>query len=333
VKLHLNSSPVNIRLPVKLPPLPKDPLLSIVITSYSMERLRDLAELLDSIRSQAYQKIEVVYVVEGSKKLLNWLSMYVNKRRIPNVKLLFNDGKLGLAQARNLGIKNAEGEIIAFIDDDVLLPENWAEEMVKTYKLDKSIIGVTGPAEPLWEDGIIEWLPEELYWIISCSNWLGLNKISEVRSAQGMNMSFRREAFIFAGFFSDKTGFSKEVILRRSYLAEDLEFSIRLKFRIGLPIIYNPKVKVWHKIRQNKLSWKYIIERSIWIGRTRKDLKNLFEGKKEEFNVEFSVLRRIITKVPAKVLRRIVKKPKDGIKMFIVTMISLISTVLGYFLL
>jgi len=78
------------------------------------------------------------------------------------LKVILNDGKYGLSTARNVGIKHANGDIIVFVDDDVLLCPDWAEKMVEAYK-DNAIIGVTGPAFPLWEDASMAWFPKEFY--------------------------------------------------------------------------------------------------------------------------------------------------------------------------
>jgi glycosyltransferase involved in cell wall biosynthesis len=170
------------------------PLLSLVITSYTTERLNDIYELIDSIKNQTYKNMETIFVAERSKELFQKVKAYTEEKAIPNVKIVFNDGAPGQSPARNLGGKNAVGDIISFVDDDVVLFDNWAEEMVDTYQ-DDSTIGATGPALPLWEDMSLNWLPEEFYWIISCTAYASWNKLMAVRCAGGMNMSFRKEAF------------------------------------------------------------------------------------------------------------------------------------------
>jgi glycosyltransferase involved in cell wall biosynthesis len=163
------------------------PLLSIIITAYTTERLADIYELLKSIKSQTYANTETIFVVERSKQLLERISSYATENNIPNLKVLFNDGEPGLSAARNVGIKAAKGDIIAFVDDDVLLYPDWAEKMINAHR-DDSIIGVTGPAIPLWEDPSMAWFPQEFYWIISCTAWDTEDCVKEVRNAWGMNI-------------------------------------------------------------------------------------------------------------------------------------------------
>ena len=185
------------------------PLLSIVVTSYTMGRFKDICGLLDSIKVQTYPNIEIILVAERSQELVEKIGMYVTEKSILNLKVLFNEREQGLSPARNLGIKYASGDIVSFVDDDVVLFPNWAEEMVKTYK-DDSIIGVTGSALPLWEDKPLLWFPKEFYWIISCTAWCDWNEITSVRSVWGENMSFREEAFKYCLFSTSFCHVAKE---------------------------------------------------------------------------------------------------------------------------
>jgi glycosyltransferase involved in cell wall biosynthesis len=164
----------------------KQPLLSIIITSYTIERSRDIYELMNSIKAQTYPNIETIFVAESSAELFDKVKIYAAENNNINITVVFNDGEPGLSAARNLGIKEAKGDIIAFVDDDTVLFNDWAEEMVKTYT-DDSIIGVTGPAFPLWEDEEAgKWFPEEFYWVISCTAWSGWSDVRRVRNAWGM---------------------------------------------------------------------------------------------------------------------------------------------------
>ena len=155
------------------------PLLSISITSYTIERLKDITELLDSIKAQTYSNIEIVFVAERSMELLSEVKRYGDENAIANVKVIFNHGEAGMSAARNLGIREAKGDIIAFVDDDALLFPEWAEETVKTYE-DNSTIAVTGPISPLWEDESMAWFPDELDWILGCSNFSGFSERREI---------------------------------------------------------------------------------------------------------------------------------------------------------
>ena len=306
----------------------KVPLLSIVITSYTTERLGDIFELLDSVKGQAYRNIETIFVAERSKTLYDQIEAYAKQKAISNLKVIFNDGELGLSAARNLGIKHAEGDIISFVDDDTLLSPDWAEEMVKTYN-DKSIIGVTGPALPLWEDESLSWLPEELYWIIGCTAWSSWNDTRAVRNAWGMNMSLRKEAFEKCGLFLNEFGFHK------GPMAEDNEFSLRVRTQTGKRIIYCPTVRLWHRVHKYRLSQQFIKERAYWIGYSRHMLKKLYPQAEvtrgDLLSQEHQLLKRIFTRLFPNIAKTFLTNPVIAWRKLWLSVTVLTFVTLGYY--
>jgi glycosyltransferase involved in cell wall biosynthesis len=274
------------------------PLLSIIITSYTTERLKDIFDLLKSIQSQTYENIEVVFVAERSRELMEKVKEHADKIGLANIRVVFNDGKQGLSAARNLGIKMAVGEIIAFVDDDAVLCPQWAEEIVKTYLKDTSVIGVTGSIYPLWVNGSVKWFPEEFDWILSCTRWFPYEKLTEVRNVWGGNFSFRKEAFELCGYFNTNFGFPKGTY--EGSLGEDNEFSMRVRSITKKRIVYNPSIKVYHKVHSYRLRWSFIARRAFNMGRSRRMLKMYYSGKGSGENVlstEFLLLRRIFSKL------------------------------------
>jgi glycosyltransferase involved in cell wall biosynthesis len=55
-----------------------------------------------------------------------------------------NDTPRGLGYARNLGVRQATGEVIAFIDDDVWAFPDWLKELLKPYEADAKVVCVGG---------------------------------------------------------------------------------------------------------------------------------------------------------------------------------------------
>ncbi len=79
-------------------------------------------------------------------------------------------------------------------------------------------------------------------------------------------MAFRREAFEHGAAFSLDTGY------RRGYLSEDVEFSLRVKKLSGKKLPYLPDMKVLNKVYSYRLSTRFIIARSSWIGYSRRNI-------------------------------------------------------------
>ena len=55
----------------------EQPLLSIVVTSYTTERLNDIYELLDSVKTQTYSDIETIFVAERSTELCDKIKIHI----------------------------------------------------------------------------------------------------------------------------------------------------------------------------------------------------------------------------------------------------------------
>jgi glycosyltransferase involved in cell wall biosynthesis len=306
----------------------KQLLLSIVITSYTTERLKDIFDLLNSIKSQAYSNIETVFVAERSQELYERVKAYAEEKDISTMKIIVNEGGWGLSASRNLGIKHAEGDIIGFVDDDVLLFPEWAREMVKTYQGD-SVIGVAGPALPLWEDERMKWFPEEFHWIISCTSWTPFKEMTDLRNVWGHNFSFKKEAFDLCGPFSTKHGFPKGTY--EGFLGEDNEFSMRVKTLTNKRIVYNPKVWVQHKVHKYRLTWRFIMRRSYWMGYSRQILRGQYKTSDSNLlNIENRLLRNIFVHFMPTTLKNLRRQPSDSLRSLLLATVSLTCISLGY---
>lgn len=96
------------------------PMISVIVPIYNGEKT--LTRCLDSILSQTYNDFEVVLVNDGSTDgSMNLCEEYAQKdSRIR----IFNQTNKGVSAARNLGIRNSEGEFLTFVDcDDWIEPE------------------------------------------------------------------------------------------------------------------------------------------------------------------------------------------------------------------
>lgn len=311
----------------------KQPLLSIIVTSYTTERLEDVFELLGGVKAQTYPNIETVFVAERSRELYDQIKTYIKENGIPNPKVIFNEGELGASAARNMGIKQARGDIIAFVDDDAIPFPDWAEEMVKTYQ-DGTIIGVTGPALPLWEDeSAASWFPEEFYWVIGCTAWGNWTGITEVRNAWTMNGSFKREALDLGGLFATSIGPQRGSMAgRKRDISEDVELSLRLKQATGKRIVYNPSVKVKHKVHTERLKAGYVSRWAYWAGFSKHKLKKLYpQVDADPLGQEHQLLRRIIVRLLPNILKTFFTSPVIAGRKLSVTLIILFFVALGYF--
>ncbi len=94
-----------------------NPKVSVIVPIYNSERF--VAQAIESVLAQTYKNFEIVVVNDGSTDR----SYEKIKPYLPLIKYIPQENK-GVSSARNTGIKNSEGELIAFLDsDDIWLPE------------------------------------------------------------------------------------------------------------------------------------------------------------------------------------------------------------------
>lgn len=104
--------------------------LSIITPYYkTLEYTKKLAEVLTP---QLTEDIEWIIVDDGTNE------KELDKLKARVIHLKENSG--GASKPRNIGIDNAEGEYIAFIDSDDMVAEDYIEEILKKTKLGKDII-------------------------------------------------------------------------------------------------------------------------------------------------------------------------------------------------
>jgi glycosyltransferase involved in cell wall biosynthesis len=203
--------------------------ISVVIPTYN--RLAILKQCLISLEKQQLSddKItgyEVILVDDGSAdQTLAWIAE--NRDGLPHVKT-FQQEHQGAAAARNLGVINALGDTIIFIDSDLVVTENFlqahADALIAGEQKQKS--------DRLFSYG----------WVINTNNFdnptsepYKVTDFSAAYFATG-NVAIARKWLEAAGLFD--TGF-------KLYGWEDLELGVRLK-KFNLKLIKCPKAVGYH---------------------------------------------------------------------------------------
>lgn len=105
--------------------------LSIIIPYHNTADL--LIELLDKLDKQMQPNIEVIVIDDCSK-----IPIWVDYDWLKVIRLEENSG--GASKPRNVGLDNAKGEYIAFIDSDDMVSEDYIKEILRKIRLDKDII-------------------------------------------------------------------------------------------------------------------------------------------------------------------------------------------------
>lgn len=112
--------------------------ISVIIPTHNSEKY--LQYCLNSVLNQSFKDFEIICVDDASTdNTLNILEYYRKKNN--NIKIIQNKTKMGVGASRNIGINNADGEYIQFLDSDDWLDEYSFEKLYDTVnKFDLDIV-------------------------------------------------------------------------------------------------------------------------------------------------------------------------------------------------
>ncbi len=265
--------------------------VSVIISTYTKDRRDDVLRCLNSLFNQTKIPDEIILVLDPVSDLIEFYSSVV-----PNeVKIVASSG-FGLSNARNTGIDNARGNVIAFIDDDAWADERWLENLLKNFG-DENVWVSGGRIVPVFEEGRPRWLAEELDWIVGCT-YKGMPEMkAEVRNPIGANMAFRREVFEVAGKFRTEVGRYGKKLLG----SEETELCLRLKkLKPDAKIVYDPSAVVYHRVPESRANLGYALRRAYYEGYSKAIL-----GKEYELSTEKSYLVSLLRSLTKKNLAEV----------------------------
>ena len=202
------------------------PKVSVVVCSCN--GAQTVAETLAALEDMEYPDYEIIVIDDGST---DQTSAIASKH---NVRLIRTENR-GLSVARNLGLKAATGEIIAYIDDDAYPDPHWLTYLAAAF-LHTEHAGVGGPNIAVPGDGAIA----------DCvANAPGgpnhvLLSDDVAEHIPGCNMAFRREKLLAIGGFDP----------RFRVAGDDVDICWRLQER-GWTIGFAPSAVVWHHRRNS----------------------------------------------------------------------------------
>jgi GT2 family glycosyltransferase len=221
-------------------------------------------------------------------------------RRFPNRFRYMFEPRQGLSYARNAGIREARGEVLAFLDDDVTVDARWLQNLT------------AGLHDGKWAGAGGRILPEENF---SPPYWLAMEPPYYMGGAliahfdfgdkpgdldcppHGTNMAFRKNMFEKYGGFRTDLGRCGSNTMSN----EDTEFGRRL-MAAGERLRYEPAAIVHHPVRGDRLKKAYFLAWYFDWGRA-----NMREiGRRPDIGgiprCYFSVLRYGIHLIPARAL-------------------------------
>ena len=166
--------------------------ISVIIPVYNVEQY--LEKCLDSILNQTYKNIEIILVNDRSIDK-SGLICDEYSRKYNNIRVFHNENG-GVSSARNLGIDNATGQYLAFIDPDDYIDVNMYEILVEKIVETNSDIAMCSFVYVKEHENIVEDNSDEII-IFDKEEVLNryFNRVKPFNASFLWNKLFKRELF------------------------------------------------------------------------------------------------------------------------------------------
>lgn len=257
---------------------------SVVVCTADVEREGLLRECLDSLLAGSRAPDEILLVVDHNPQLAAKLA-----RSLPPSVRLLESARHGLSEARNVGIEAASCDVVAFVDDDVIVEGRWLACLMDEFEGDEDTLGVGGSAVPRW-GAERRWLSDELLWVVGCTYRGHREDPGPIRNPLGCNMAFRRRELLALGGFATQFGKRGNAL----ETCDETELSLRLERAHGAGRIrYAPEARVLHFVPPSRISWRLLVRRSLSEGLAKGRLYRLYD--QPAVAAERSYVRRLVT--------------------------------------
>ncbi len=215
--------------------------VSVIIPTYNEEKV--ILDCLESLGKQSISDFEIIIVDDGSNDQTTQLVERLTKIE-PSIKLLKQDHK-GAGAARNLGAKQAKGEILVFVDADMTFDKDFLQKLT----------------EPIEKNGVIGTFSKDEYlanknnvWAVCWNINRNLPKYrmhpNNYPDTQKVFRAILKTEFEKVGGFDEKAGYTDD------WLSD----------KIGSQAVASQGAIFYHK---NPETLKEVFEQSKWMAKRK----------------------------------------------------------------
>lgn len=279
-------------------------LISIIIPTFNRAEslAMTLGSIADVINISKHKQLEVLVIdnksTDHTKEVCeSWA------QKIPQLQYHFEPIP-GLLSGRHRGAEASAGEILCFIDDDVILSPTWIDSIAEIMSNQAEIKLLTGPNLPKFEITPPDWLAyfwnETPYGGKSCI-WLSLldlgnkSQLIDANYVWGLNFTIRRETFQQAG------GFHPDNIPKKFQCFQgDGETGLTMKANEkGFKALYHPEILLYHFIPKSRLNIAYFDQRAFYqgVGNSYTSIRRKFGLYKKEEGLFSSGILKVLKNI------------------------------------
>lgn len=181
--------------------------VSVVIPTYNEEK--DIGDLMECLCKQTFKDFEVIVVDNFSND--NTLNIVKKYRKRLKIRVYKRRGNVSFA--RNFGFKKASGEIMVFLDADIVVPKDFIEKIYRSFYPDAVCVSLFGTKGSIFD-------------------------IIHKEGISSIPIAFKKKSFFKVGGFDEALS-----------AFEDLDLTERIESR-GLIKVLNKNIVIYHKFPQ-----------------------------------------------------------------------------------
>jgi glucosyl-dolichyl phosphate glucuronosyltransferase len=233
--------------------------ITVILCTYN--RCESLAKALGSVAASMLPELvkwEVLVVDNNSRDQTRDVVEDFCRRYPGRVRYVL-EPQQGKSYALNSGIREARGEVLAFLDDDVTVEPTWLQSLTEPLR-NGEWAGSGGRTIPAQTFTPPDWLaldgPYSMMGILYAHFDLGAKPRELDRAPYGANMAYRKKMFEKYGVFRTDLGPSPNSEIPRPN--EDTEFGRRL-LAAGERLRYEPFAIAYHPVSENRIQKDYFL--------------------------------------------------------------------------
>lgn len=175
----------------------------------------------------------------------------------------FIETQQGLSYARNCGIRNAQGDLLVYVDDDATVNKEYLRTYADFFAQNPSAVAAGGPILPVYETEEPKWMSHYTRQLVTGKLYLGDRQRQFPRDAfpGGGNSCYRKRVFDAVGFFNVELGRKGNSLIG----AEEKDLFDKMT-TLGMQFYYLPTAILYHIIPAKKLTQDYFNRLTYGIG-------------------------------------------------------------------
>ena len=242
--------------------------ISVIICTHNRAfMLPDVLRSIEKTEIPESTKIELIMADNASSdNTFQVITAHARKSRF-QVRGL-QEPKQGKTYALNAAIKIAAGDLLAFVDDDHIIPNGYFKAIRSAVESYPNFNLFCGRIMPNWDGTEPEWIHDDTMYPIRpfpIPNFNMGEKVLEVQLNKGMfipgagNLVIKKSVFENIGLFNEEFGPRGHNLQG----GEDLEF-IRRALKQGERLMYIPEILQYHQVEKEKLTLNYILRKAYY---------------------------------------------------------------------